>query len=334
MTIDTNRLTVDPPRGAVPRGAPGLGEGELVARLRAAGCVFAEDEARLLLAEAPADRLAEWVDRRVAGEPLEHVLGWALFDGLRVSVAPGVFVPRRRSELLVRQAVAALRSRDERTSGNRAGGAAPEELDEPLAPPVVVELCCGTAAIAAAIGHRLPGVVLHAADVDPAAVACARRNLAASGGTAWLGDLDAPLPADLRGRVDVLVANAPYVPSAEVPFMPTEARDHEPLRALDGGPDGVDVQRRVVAAAPAWLGPDGVLVVETSRRQAPVTAAAFRAAGLTARVVRSERLDATVVVGRRDRRRNQHSPAEPQRDTVVRVRLTGGRFRSHGEALG
>ena len=324
-------MTTDPSAAAPPPGPGGLGEAELVARLRAAGCVFAEDEARLLLAGAPAERLAEWVDRRVAGEPLEQVLGWALFDGLRVAVAPGVFVPRRRSELLVRQAVAALRSRDGRTSGIRAGDAA---HDAPLAPPVVVELCCGAAAIATAIGHRVPGVVLHAADVDPAAVVCARRNLAASGGTAWLGDLDAPLPADLRGRVDVLVANAPYVPSAEVPFMPTEARDHEPLRALDGGPDGVDVQRRVVAAGPGWLAPDGVLVVETSRRQAPVTAAAFRAAGLTARVVRSERLDATAVVGRRDRRRDQHSPAEPPRDTVVRVRSTGGRDRSHGEALG
>ncbi len=330
----TNRMTIEPPAGAGSRGARGVGEAELVARLRAAGCVFAEDEARLLLTEAPAGRLVEWADRRVAGEPLEHVLGWALFDGLRVAVGPGVFVPRRRSELLVRQAVAALRPRDGRTSGIRAG----DEPDEPAAAdeaaPVVVELCCGAAAIATAIGHRVPGVVLHAADVDPAAVACARRNLAASGGTAWLGDLDAPLPAHLRGRVDVLVANAPYVPSAEVPFMPTEARDHEPLRALDGGPDGVDVQRRVVAAAPGWLAPDGVLVVETGRRQAPVTAAAFRAAGLTARVVRSERLDATVVVGRRDRRRDQHSPAQPPRDTVVRVRPTSGRFRSHGEALG
>ncbi|WP_337974101.1 putative protein N(5)-glutamine methyltransferase [Cellulomonas sp. NTE-D12] len=260
-------------------------EDDVVRRLRAAGCVFAEEEARLLLAEAPPDRLDAWVDRRVAGEPLEHVLGWVLFDGLRVAVGPGVFVPRRRSELLVRQAVAAVRSHDE---GHR---------------PVVVELCCGAAAVAAAVGHRVPGVELHAADVDPAAVAFARRNLAPVGGTAWLGDLDEPLPERLRGRVDVLVANAPYVPTDEVAFMPTEARDHEPLRALDGGPDGVDVQRRVVAAAPRWLAPDGVLVVETSRRQAPVTAAAFRAAGLTARVVRSERLDGTAVAGRPDRRR-------------------------------
>lgn len=265
-------------------------EARLAARLRAAGCVFAEDEARLLLAEAPDALLDEWVQRRVAGEPLEHVLGWALFDGLRVAVGPGVFVPRRRSELLARQAVAALRGHDG-GSGHARGG------------PVVVELCCGVAAVATAVGHRVPAAEIHAADIDPVAVGYARRNLAAVGGTAWAGDLDGPLPAALRGRVDVLVANAPYVPTGEVALMPTEARDHEPLRALDGGGDGVDVQRRVVAVAPGWLADDGVLLVETSRRQAPVTAAAFRAAGLAARVVRSERLDATAVVGRRDRRR-------------------------------
>lgn len=273
----------------------------LTERLRAAGCVFAEDEARLLLTEAPPALLDEWVDRRVSGEPLEHVLGWALFDGLRVAVGPGVFVPRRRSELLVRQAVAALRGRD---AGRR---------------PVVVELCCGVAAVATAVAHRVPAAQVHAADVDPVAVGYARQNLAPAGGAAWLGDLDEPLPVSLRGRVDVLVANAPYVPTGEVGFMPAEARDHEPLRALDGGPDGVDVQRRVVAVAPGWLADDGVLVVETSRRQAPVTVAAFRAAGLTARTVRGERVDGTAVVGRRDRRRSEQSPVAAPRDTVVRV---------------
>lgn len=278
----------------------------MVARLRAAGCVFAEDEAALLLTEAPADRLAEWVDRRVAGEPLEHVLGWVLFDGLRLAVGPGVFVPRRRSELLVRQAVAALgRSRTHDGGVPVASAASDDE-------PVVVELCCGVAAVATAIAHRIPGARVHAADIDPAAVDLARRNLVPVGGTAWLGDLDAPLPADLQGRVDVLVANAPYVPTAEVPFMPPEARDHEPLRALDGGADGVDVQRRVAAAAPRWLAPTGVLVVETSRHQAPVTAAAFRSSGLAARVVRSERLDGTVVVGRRDGRRRDRQPDRDQ----------------------
>jgi release factor glutamine methyltransferase len=111
------------------------------------------------------------------------------------------------------------------------------------------------------------------------------------------GGLDAPLPADLRGRVAVVVANAPYVPTDSIALMPHEARDHEPRVALDGGGDGVDVQRRVAAAAPRWLAPGGSLLIETSEQQASLTAAAATAAGLVVRVERSEELDATAVVG-------------------------------------
>ncbi|MYR62648.1 putative protein N(5)-glutamine methyltransferase, partial [Streptomyces sp. SID625] len=96
-------------------------------------------------------------------------------------------------------------------------------------------------------------VELHAADIDPAAVRCARRNIAPAGGRVHHGDLYAALPADLRGRVDVLAANVPYVPTGEVPLLPSEARDHEPPAALDGGADGLDVLRRVAAGAPDWL---------------------------------------------------------------------------------
>ena len=112
------------------------------------------------------------------------------------------------------------------------------------------------------------------------------------------GDLYGPLPETLRGRVDVLVANAPYVPTGAVRSMPPEARDHEPRVALDGGPDGLDVARRVVAGAPEWLAPGGQLMVETSRGQAPALLAAFTAAGLDAEVVRDEDRDATAVLGR------------------------------------
>jgi release factor glutamine methyltransferase len=249
----------------------------VVDRLRAAGCVFAEDEAALLMAAAdsPAE-LAALVGRRVAGTPLELVLGWAEFCGLRIAVAPGVFVPRRRTEFLVEQAAA-------------------------LAPPhpVVVDLCCGTGAVGVALAARLPGVQLYATDIDPDAVRCARRNVPAGIGQVLAGDLDAPLPAPLRGRVDVLVANAPYVPTGAIATMPPEARDHEARAALDGGADGLDVQRRVAAAAPRWLAPGGALLIETSERQAPGTAAAVTAAGLEARVARSEELDGTVVVGTR-----------------------------------
>ncbi|MFC0527418.1 putative protein N(5)-glutamine methyltransferase [Phytohabitans kaempferiae] len=252
----------------------------VVNRLRAAGCVFAEDEARLLTAAAgtPA-QLTALVDRRVAGEPLEHVLGWAEFCGLRIAVDPGVFVPRRRTALLVREAAALLAGR----------GAAP----------VVVDLCCGSGAVGAAVAEATGPVELHATDVDPAAVRCARRNLAAAGGQVHQGDLDAPLPAGLRGRVEVLVANVPYVPTAEVALMPPEARVHEPRVALDGGADGLQVLRRVAAAAPGWLAPGGHLLIETSERQAAAAEAAFRAAGLTTRLVTDDDLGATAVVGRR-----------------------------------
>ncbi|XVV00048.1 putative protein N(5)-glutamine methyltransferase [Actinosynnema sp. CA-248983] len=246
---------------------------DVVTRLRAAGCVFAEDEGRLLTeaASSPAE-LEAMVDRRVAGLPLEQVLGFAEFRGLRIAVDPGVFVPRQRTAHLVDLAVPRTKP-----------GA------------VVVDLCCGSGALGAAVADAVPGAEVYAADLDPAAVACARRNLPPD--RVFEGDLYAALPAGLRGRVDVLVVNAPYVPTDAIALMPPEARDHEPLVALDGGADGLDVQRRVAAGAPEWLVPGGALLLETSDRQAPSTLAAFERAGLTARVERDEEVGATVVVG-------------------------------------
>ncbi len=245
---------------------------DLVATLRGAGCVFAEDEARLLTEAARDDaELDRLVRQRVAGTPLEHLLGWVEFDGLRIAVEPGVFVPRRRTELLVREAAR-------------------------LAPPraVVVELCCGAGAVAAALTARLDDPEVHAVDVDPAAVRCARRNL--PGGHVYVGDLDAPLPGRLEHRVDALVANAPYVPTGEIGVLPPEARDHEPRVALDGGADGLDVARRVAAVAPRWLAPAGVLLIETSQRQAPALADAAAAAGLRPAVVHDENTGGTAVL--------------------------------------
>jgi release factor glutamine methyltransferase len=261
-------------------GLPSPASGDLVATLRAAGCVFAEDEARLLLAQAgtPAE-LDDLVRRRVAGEPLEQVLGSAEFRGLRVAVEPGVFVPRRRTGLLVDVAVRAARR------------VAPPRV------PVVVDLCCGSGAVAAAVAAELVGrVALHAADVDPAAVACARRNL---DGRAQVhqGDLFAALPSALQGELDVVVACTPYVPTAEVGLMPPEARDHEPLTALDGGADGLDVVRRLLAGAPGWLRAGGFVAVETGDRQAEPAAEAFTRAGLVPSVVTDDDLGATVVTG-------------------------------------
>jgi len=245
--------------------------------------VFAEDEARLLVAAArtPAE-LTAMVDRRVAGLPLEQVVGWAEFCGLRIAVAPGVFVPRRRTEFLVREAVALARPAE--------GPAGPG--------PVVVDLCCGSGAVGAALAAALDPVELRAVDIDPAAVACARRNLAGRG-RVYQGDLYAPLPAALRGRVGILAANVPYIPTEQIGLLPAEARVYEPRAALDGGRDGLDVLRRVATEAPRWLAPGGHLLSETSERQAPRAVEAFAGAGLIPRIARSEELNATVVIGTR-----------------------------------
>ncbi|MFG2871044.1 putative protein N(5)-glutamine methyltransferase [Streptomyces sp. NPDC048338] len=249
-----------------------------VSRLRAAGCVFAEDEAELLFSAAGSSaELDTMLRRRADGLPLEHVVGWAEFSGLRIAVDPGVFVPRRRTEFLVSQAV-----------GLAGPGA------------VCVDLCCGSGAAGAVLLSTVEGAEVHASDIEPAAVRCARRNVEPRGGRVHEGDLFAPLPDSLRGRVEVLVANVPYVPSEEVALLPPEAREHEPLVALDGGADGLAVLRRVAAAAAHWLAPGGHLLVETSERQADRAVAVVADRGLTPRVVRSEELYATVVVATRD----------------------------------
>ncbi|MFI2752009.1 putative protein N(5)-glutamine methyltransferase [Cellulomonas sp. P22] len=267
--------------------APLLPRPDLVDTLRAAGCVFAEDEALLLVESASGpDDLARMVALRVAGLPLEQVLGWAQFCGLRIAVEPGVFVPRRRTELLVHEAaahVAATRARSAGASG--------------MPRTVVVDLCCGSGAVAAALAAQLGAVEVHAVDIEPAAVRCARRNLAPDVGHVYEGDLDTPLPATLRGRVDVLVANAPYVPTDALDLLPPEARLHEPLSALDGGTDGLDVVHRVIEAAPGWLAPGGALLVETSERQGARVIEAMTRGGLAARLVSDDDLGATVAIG-------------------------------------
>ncbi|NES28564.1 putative protein N(5)-glutamine methyltransferase (plasmid) [Micromonospora terminaliae] len=249
----------------------------LVRRLRAAGCVFAEDEAELLIAAADsAEALTDLVDRRVAGLPLEHLLGWAEFCGLRVAVDPGVFVPRGRTALLVTAAAAV---------------AGPS--------PAVLDLCCGSGAAALVLHGRLAPRWLAAADVDPAAVACARRNLTPLGVPVYQGDLFAPLPARWRGRLDLVVANAPYVPSDAVAMLPPEARLHEAPVALDGGADGLAVLRRVAAGAAEWLAPGGHLAVEVSAGQATALCAILTDAGLDPSVVHDDDLEATAVTARR-----------------------------------
>lgn len=266
--VVSGRVTCDSHRVSDPH--------DVVATLRAAGCVYAEEEARLLVsADGP---LEELVARRVAGEPLEWILGWAWFgtedgDGLRVAVHPGVFVPRGRTIELALAAGEALPP----------GG-------------TLVDLCCGSGAISAYLRRADPALTVYAADLDPVAVACARENL--PGATVLEGDLFAPLPAALRGAVDVVVANTPYVPSDQVALMPPEARDHEPLHTLDGGPDGLALLRRISTEVSDWLVPGGVLLIEISESQYDAARAAFEAAGLLV----SARIDpdgTSVILGQR-----------------------------------
>lgn len=255
----------------------------LVVDLRRAGCVFAEEEAALLLESAGSEAaLDAMLAERVSGTPLEHVLGWVEFGGLRLAIGPGVFVPRQRTTFLVDEAVRRLAVGGTHTC-------------------VVVDLCCGCGAIGAAIAHALRDVrpvELVSSDVDPVSLTFARRNVAAFNGLVMQGDMDSGVPESLHGRVDALVANVPYVPSGNVDLMPREARLYEPLTALDGGADGTDLQRRLAQAAPAWLGGDGFVLVETSEAQSALSLAAFGAAGLTGTVLRDDNRGATIVLGR------------------------------------
>lgn len=246
----------------------------LAARLRTAGSVFAEDEADLLLDAGDGDpvRLRGLVQRRLAGEPLEVVLGWAAFDGHRVRVVPGVFVPRTRTTVVVEHAARRLQRYDR-----------------------VVDLCCGVGAVSVALLGRVGALDLVAADIDPDAVDVAAENIG-DRGIVVLGDLFDPLPERFRGAVDVLAVNAPYVPTGAVATMPTEARDHERRVALDGGADGLDVHRRIAAGAGEWLRPGGAVVIEVSAEQAAASATAFAAAGFAVSVETDDEVDGTCVV--------------------------------------
>lgn len=247
----------------------------LVARLRAAGCVFAEDEAAVLRSSARDEaQLDAFVIEREAGVPLEHVVGWAEFCGLRVIVEPGVFVPRPRTERLVDRGLGLVGPGD-----------------------VVVDACCGSGAVGLALAVREPGIRLVATDIDDHAAAVARRNLDGLGEVVVGDALDA-LPLELLGRVVLITVIAPYVPTGDIPLLPHEARDFEPLLALDGGPDGLDVLARAIADSPRWLAPGGVLLTEVSEEQAPAAAGLLVAAGLAAEIESDEDSGSTLVLGR------------------------------------
>jgi len=209
----------------------------VAATLAHAGCVASDEEAAELIAAAAGDarRLAALVERRVAGEPTAWIVGQVQFCGLPVTVHPGVYVPRWQTERLVERAAALL----------PAGG-------------VALDVCTGSGAIPVVLRARRPTARVVATDLDPAAVACARAN----GVETWLGDLTAPVPAALRGTVDVFTGVVPYVPSEALHLLPRDVVAFEPGAALDGGPRGTRQLQRAAREALGWLRPGGVLLLE------------------------------------------------------------------------
>lgn len=261
----------------------------VISQLRAAGCVFAEDEAALLRECARSDgELDELVRQRTDGTPLEYLLGWVEFRSIRVGLRPGVFVPRQRTAFLVDEALRLAQdtthTRDTMT---------------------VVDMCCGSGALAAAFAaeYRSNGehdrIDLVACDIDTVAADCARANLDRYGAQVYQGDLFELLPDRLNGEIDLLLANTPYVPSTAIAQLPPEARLHEPLTALDGGPDGLDIFRRIAAEARNWLRPGGHLLIEIGEEQADTAVAVLTEHGLDPRVASSAKFYATVAIGAR-----------------------------------
>jgi len=233
--------------------ADGSAHAGVALRLAAAGCVAADEEASALLVAAggPAE-LDTLVARRASGEPLAWIVGHVDFCGVRLAVDPGVYVPRWQTEPLARRAATLL----------------PEHG-------TAVDLCTGAGAIACVLLGAAPAATVVATDVDPLAVACARRN----GVDALTGDLDDPLPATLAGAVDVMTAVVPYVPADELRLLPRDVLAFEPRRALDGGAGGLEVLSAVVACSTRWLRPGGWLLLELGGDQATAVAARMAAAG-------------------------------------------------------
>ncbi len=224
---------------------------EMLAR---AGCVAADEEAAELLAAADGERstLLALVHRRLRGEPLAWVTGHATFGELVVAVAPWTYVPRWQSLELAARAAARLPERGR-----------------------AIDLCTGSGVIAAALQLRRRSARVVGTDIDPGAVACARAN----GIEVRRGDLFDPVPSEFEGNTDVVVAVAPYVPTPALQYLPHDARWFEVPSHYHGGPDGTDVLRRVVAAAPRFLRPGGALLLELGGEQADVVGSQMRALG-------------------------------------------------------
>lgn len=255
----------------------------VVARLREAGCVFAEDEADILVDAAKSSEhaakqnnglLAELIARRVAGEPLEQIVGWVEFAGQRLHVAPGVFVPRQRTALLARQTVSVV----------QAAGVGAHFL----------EAFCGVGPVATTVSRAIPEAQIHFGDHDETALECARKNVGANALGHRLTCLMG-LPQSLLGSFDVISAVPPYVPDAAAEFLPREAIDHEAPTALFGGGDGLDLVRSLVRDSHEWLAPGGKLLIELGREQRDTAADFAQSWGFSARSILGDDEQTTVL---------------------------------------
>lgn len=259
----------------------------LVAALRGSGSVFAEEElAELQRAAAESDVLEAiemFVERRTLGEPIEQIVGSARFAELRITVHPSVFVPRRRTELAATIVADRLR----------------EVAEEAGRTPRLLDFGCGTGAIAALATHRVPGIDVVAVDAEPNAVACARVNLPGAM-VVQASALDALDDHGASAPFDVIAANLPYVPTAELLHMPHEARDFEPLIALDGGSDGLDPLHEHAWAMAARLRVGGIAVTEVAPHQVETAIAMLEQAGFVSVEVRTDEASgATALVATR-----------------------------------
>lgn len=234
----------------------------------------ADEEALELTAAAPDDvTLDGWVARRTAGEPLAWITGTAKFCGISVSIDPGVYVPRWQSEPLARKAADLLP-----TDGTG------------------VDLCAGSGAVALVLRAAHPRALVLATEAHPLAVANARRN----GVDVRKGHLFDPLPDELAGAVDVVVAVAPYVPTSALHLLPRDVLAFEPRKALDGGQDGLEVVAEVVGSSRRWVRCGGWLLLEVGSDQVEPTSDLFQSAGYDQLSVLTDGDgDRRAVVGRR-----------------------------------
>lgn len=217
-----------------------------------------------------ASAFEELVRRRAAREPLQHLTGVAHFRYVELAVGPGVFVPRPETECLAGWAIGV---------GSAAGAADGTAASAgPAAGPVVVDLCTGSGAIAAAVVSELPAARVHAVELGESALDYARRNLDGSGVDLRAGDIADSFP-DLNGSVDVVVANPPYIPLTEYEGVAPEARDHDPALALWSGDDGLNAIRVVEQVANRLLRSGGSVGVEHADAQGDSAPGVFAAAG-------------------------------------------------------